>query len=82
MCPATPIGVGGRVVYPVQEGQTVSRISARSEQTQSPFTYTELINHALSEAALAPTVFDALDICGAVMVQLVELCRQAEVRYV
>ncbi|MFM0319752.1 hypothetical protein PQR36_33085 [Paraburkholderia nemoris] len=57
------------------------RMPARSEQMQSPDTYPELINHALREAALAPTVFDALDICGAVMVQLAELCRQAEVRH-
>ncbi|CAJ2852908.1 Uncharacterised protein [Burkholderia pseudomallei] len=38
----------------------------------------ELINRALREAALAPTVFDALDICGAVMAQLAELCRQED----
>ena len=55
-------------------------IPARPEQTQF-HTYPELINRALREAALAPTVFDALDICGAMMIQLAELCRQAEVRH-
>jgi hypothetical protein len=34
---------------------------ARSEQTQNP---TEFANSALRAAALAPTVFDALDICA------------------
>lgn len=52
---------------------------ARPEQSQLPSSYREIINHALREAALAPTVFDALDICSAVMAQLAELCRQAEV---
>ncbi|MCS6490761.1 hypothetical protein NX872_21125 [Burkholderia thailandensis] len=56
-------------------------ISARSEQSQLPSSYLEIINRALREAALAPTVFDALDICGAVMAQLAELCRQAEARH-
>ncbi len=36
-------------------------ISARIEQTQSPI---KLVNSALRAAALAPTVFDALDICA------------------
>lgn len=39
------------------------------------------INRALREAALADTVFDALDICGAVMIELAELCRQAEAQH-
>ncbi|MBB2977662.1 hypothetical protein [Paraburkholderia tropica] len=39
------------------------------------------ITRALRDAATAPTVFDALDICGAVMIELAELCRQAEVRH-
>ncbi|MDW9238451.1 hypothetical protein EZV77_30110 [Burkholderia thailandensis] len=51
---------------------------ARPEQSQLPSSYREIINHALREAALAPTVFDALDICGAVMAQLAELCRQED----
>jgi hypothetical protein len=44
--------------------------------------YSEIINRALRDAANAPTVFDALDICGDVMVELAELCRQAEARHV
>ncbi|KWH11566.1 hypothetical protein WT59_00235 [Burkholderia territorii] len=51
---------------------------ARPEQSQIPPSHYEIINRALREAALAPTVFDALDICGAVMAQLAELCRQEE----
>ncbi|KIX68478.1 hypothetical protein [Burkholderia pseudomallei] len=55
--------------------------AARPEHSQLPPSYSEIINRALREAALAPTVFDALDICGAVMVQLAELCRQEEVNH-
>jgi hypothetical protein len=36
MCPATPIGVGSRVIQPDTGGRTMRHISARSEQTQFP----------------------------------------------
>ena len=51
---------------------------ARPEQTQSP---TELANSALRAAALAPTVFDALDICADAMLVLAALAQPLEVRH-
>ncbi|WP_374625082.1 hypothetical protein [Pandoraea sp.] len=50
---------------------------ARPEQTQSPI---EIIRAALREAAIAPTVFDALDATGEALRILAELA-QAEVRH-
>lgn len=43
---------------------------ARPEQTQHPI---ELANSALRAAALAPTVFDALDICADALKSLAAL---------
>jgi hypothetical protein len=48
---------------------------ARPEQNQSP---TELANRALRAAALAPTVFDALDICADALQALAALVQPAE----
>ncbi|WP_198432882.1 hypothetical protein [Burkholderia ubonensis] len=52
-------------------------IPARPEQTQSPI---EIIRAALHDAAVAPTVFDALDVTGEALRRLAELAR-AEVRH-
>ncbi|MET1536853.1 hypothetical protein [Burkholderia sola] len=41
----------------------------------------EIINRALRDATVAPTVFDALDLLGSAMCQLAELCRQEEVSH-
>lgn len=41
----------------------------------------EIINRALRDATLAPTVFDALDLLGSAMGQLAELCRQEEANH-
>jgi hypothetical protein len=54
---------------------------ARPEHSKFPPSYSEIINRALSEAAMAETVFDALDLLGATMAHLAELCRQEEVRH-
>ncbi|MEX3918245.1 hypothetical protein AB4Y43_18715 [Paraburkholderia sp. BR10872] len=51
---------------------------ARPEQTQSPI---ELANSALRAAALAPTVFDALDICADALLALASLAQPMEVRH-
>ncbi|WP_321920069.1 hypothetical protein [Paraburkholderia tropica] len=51
---------------------------ARPEQTQSPI---ELANSALRAAALAPTVFDALDICADALLALAALAQPLEVRH-
>ncbi|SEE00514.1 hypothetical protein SAMN02787142_4319 [Burkholderia sp. WP9] len=61
MRPLTPIGVGKRASTINVGGRYMRPVSARTEQTLSP---TELANRALRAAALAPTVFDALDICA------------------
>ncbi|WP_246174338.1 ash family protein [Pandoraea terrigena] len=53
------------------------RALARPEQTQSPI---EIIRAALREAAIAPTVFDALDVTGEALRILAELA-QAEVHH-
>ena len=50
---------------------------ARPEQTESPI---QIINRALRDAAVAPTVFDALDVTGDALRLLAELAR-AEVRH-
>jgi len=51
-------------------------IPARPEQTQSP---AEIIRTALRSAALAPTVFDALDVTGDALRRLADMAR-AEVQ--
>jgi hypothetical protein len=53
-------------------------ISARPEQTQSPIL--EIIRVALRDAAIAPTVFDALDVTGEALRLLADLAK-AEVRH-
>ncbi|PXX14506.1 hypothetical protein C7399_112117 [Paraburkholderia tropica] len=50
---------------------------ARPERTQP---LPELVNRALRDAALAPTVFDALDICADALVALAALAQPLEVR--
>lgn len=50
---------------------------ARPEQTETPI---QIINRALRDAALAPTVFDALDCCADALLLLAELSR-AEVAH-
>lgn len=72
MCPATLIGVRGRVLKPAYGGRTLRHIPARPEQTQSSL---EIIRIALRAAALAPTVFDALDVTGDALRRLAELAR-------
>lgn len=78
LCPATPFESGGRVIEPSKGGRTMRQALARPEQTQSP---TELANSALRAAALAPTVFDALDICADAMLVLAALAQPLEVRH-
>ncbi|WP_176732894.1 hypothetical protein [Paraburkholderia nodosa] len=51
---------------------------ARPEQTPSPI---ELANSALRAATLAPTVFDALDICADALLALAALAQPMEVRH-
>jgi hypothetical protein len=46
--------------------------SARSEQPQSPL---EIIRAALRDAAIAPTVYDALDATGDALRRLAEIVR-------
>ena len=53
-------------------------IPARPEQSQSPL---EIIRSALSAAAVAPTVYDALDLTGAALAHLADLAK-AGVRHV
>jgi len=77
LCPATPIGVGCRVRYYVHGGRIMRQALARPEQTESPI---QIINRALRDAAVAPTVFDALDVTGDALRLLAELAR-AEVRH-
>lgn len=48
------------------------RTTAQTEQTQSP---AEIIRAALRDAAIAPTVFDALDVTGDALRRLAELAR-------
>lgn len=52
---------------------------ARARASESEQTHTQIINRALRDAALAPTVFDALDCCADALRQLAEMSR-AEVR--
>lgn len=59
-------------------GRTMRHIYARPEQTQSPI---ELANSALRAAALAPTVFDALDICADALLVLAALTQPLEARH-
>ncbi|MEM5367908.1 hypothetical protein V4C53_17950 [Paraburkholderia azotifigens] len=47
-------------------------IPVRPEQTQSPL---EIIACALRDAAIAPTVFDALDVTGDALRRLAEIVR-------
>jgi hypothetical protein len=53
------------------------RIPARPEHTQSQL---EIIRVALRDAAIAPTVFDALDVTGEALRRLAELAK-SEVRH-
>ncbi|SAK98118.1 hypothetical protein AWB80_07464 [Caballeronia pedi] len=60
---------------------------ARSELPESQvaaqaaaFLNLEIINRALRDAALAPTVFDALDCCADALLDLAQMIR-AEVRH-
>jgi len=53
-------------------------IPARPEQSQSPL---EIIRSALRAAAVAPTVYDALDLTGAALAHLADLAK-AGVRHV
>jgi len=52
-------------------------IPARPEQSQSPL---EIIRTALRAAAVAATVYDALDVTGAALGRLADLAK-AEVRH-
>jgi hypothetical protein len=62
MCPATPIGVGGRVIQSVRGGRTMlRRIPARPEQTTS---VSQIVSDASSAAAISPTLPDALNVSG------------------
>jgi hypothetical protein len=72
MCPATPIGVGGRVFEYENGGRIMRHIPARPEQTQA---IPALIADALRAAALAPSDRDALDVLGAALVRLADLSR-------
>lgn len=77
LCPATPIGVGSRVLKPDFGGRTVRPVSAHPEHPQSIIL--ALINEALSDAATAPTYQAALDITGDTLRLLADLVRR-EVR--
>lgn len=52
---------------------------ARSEQMQNP---TEFANRVLRDAALAPTVFEALDICADALQALASFVQPEDVRRV
>lgn len=54
-------------------------ISARPEQNECPI---DLANRALRAAALAPTVFDALDICADALKTLVALVQPKGINHV
>jgi len=56
----------------------MQHIPARPEQLQSPL---EIIRSALREAAVAPTVYDALDVTGDALRRLAELTRTAGVSH-
>jgi len=70
---------GGWVYQPTEGGRKMRpAIPARPEQSQSPL---EIIRSALSAAAVAPTVYDALDLTGAALAHLADLAK-AGVRHV
>lgn len=79
MRPATLIGVRGWVLNPAYGGCTMRQALARSEQMQNP---TEFANRALRDAALAPTVFEALDICADALQALASFVQPEDVRRV
>ncbi|WP_277184140.1 hypothetical protein [Caballeronia sp. BR00000012568055] len=70
--PATRLRNGFRASFKVQGGRIMRRVLARPEQTESPL---QIINRALRAAAVAPTVFDALDVTGDALRLLAELAR-------
>jgi hypothetical protein len=53
-------------------------IPARPEQPQSPL---EIIRAALRDAAIAPTITDALDVTGEALRRLAEITRTTAVSY-
>ena len=70
---------GCRVSQPAYGGRKMRpAIPARPEQSQSPL---EIIRSALRAAAVAPTVYDALDLTGAALAHLADLAK-AGVRHV
>lgn len=76
LCPATPIGVGGRVRQPVRGGRTMLRHTpARPEQPQFSNFLTDKVSAALRSAALAPSLASALDIAGAALVDIAAIAR-------
>lgn len=74
--PGHPNWRWGRVTQPSIGGRTMRHVLARPEQTQSP---TEFANSA---AALAPTVFDALDMLADALQSLAVLQAEEGVRHV
>jgi len=50
-------------------------VPARSEQTSFPNTLTKVISDALREAAIAPTLSEALDCAGAALCSIANLAR-------
>lgn len=77
LVPAHPFGDGKRAFDTNVGGRTMRHPLARPERTQP---LPELVNRALRDAALAPTVFDALDICADALVALAALAQPLEVR--
>jgi hypothetical protein len=61
-----PSSIGGRILR---------QALARPEHSQFPNTLTDIVNRALRDAATAPTVFDALDVCGDALRRLADISR-------
>jgi hypothetical protein len=71
-CPLTPFSSGQRAFIQTEGGRTMRQAPAHPEQTPSSL---ELIQNALRAAALAPTVYDALDLTGEALRRLAEAMR-------
>ncbi|MGF6974920.1 hypothetical protein QFZ94_003370 [Paraburkholderia sp. JPY465] len=74
MCPATPIGVGGRVIRLDQGGRTMpSNIHAHPEQTSFPNSLTSLVREAPHSGAIAGAYQDGLAITGDTLRRMADL---------
>ena len=79
MCPATPIGVGGRVRYPEKGGRSMRPVLPLAHTGQNSSLIQLIISDALRAAATVDTYQSALDVTGAALVAISALVR-AEVR--